>query len=76
MQGTELVLDRDSKEPAPQLANAMLNVTRKIGLLIGKGGMDGNTLRIAPPLSTTKEHIEEALEKLDYAFAQVQETVA
>jgi 4-aminobutyrate aminotransferase len=76
MQGTELVLDRDSKEPAPQLANAMLNITRKIGLLIGKGGMDGNTLRIAPPLSTTKEHIEEALEKLDYAFAQVQETVA
>ena len=75
MQGVEMVSDRISKEPAAQAANAMLNTTRKVGLLIGKGGLYGNVLRIAPPLTANEEHIEEALEKLDYAFAQVQETV-
>jgi 4-aminobutyrate aminotransferase len=73
MQGVELVNDRNSKEPAPLAANAMLNISREVGLLIGKGGLYGNVLRIAPPLTANKEHIEEALEKLDYAFAQVQE---
>ncbi len=73
MQGVELVIDRETKEPAAQLANGMLEESRKTGLLIGKGGMHGNTLRIAPPLIATKEHVEEALEKLDYAFSQVME---
>ena len=73
MQGLELVTDRQSKEPAPKHVNALFETTRKLGLLIGKGGLYGNTLRIAPPLIATKENVEEALEKLDYAFAQVQE---
>ena len=73
MQGVEMVTDRKTKEPAPKHVNALFEATRKLGLLIGKGGMYGNSLRIAPPLSATKEHVEEALEKLDYAFAQVQE---
>lgn len=73
MQGIELVVDRETKEPAAHLANGMLEESRKTGLLIGKGGMYGNTLRIAPPLTATKEHVEEALEKLDYAFSQVME---
>jgi 4-aminobutyrate aminotransferase-like enzyme len=75
MQGVELVADRGSKEPAPQQANAVMEASRQAGLLIGKGGMYGNTLRIAPPLSANQEHIEEALEKLDVAFAHVQENV-
>jgi 4-aminobutyrate aminotransferase-like enzyme len=73
MQGIELVLDRQSKKPASKHANALLNRCRQIGLLIGKGGLYGNTMRIAPPLIASKEHVEEALEKLDYALAQVQE---
>ena len=75
MQGVELVSDRRSKEPAPQHANAVMEAARKTGLLIGKGGMLGNALRIAPPLIAAQEHVEEALEKLDLAFAHVQESV-
>ncbi|MCP4417515.1 MAG: aspartate aminotransferase family protein [Chloroflexi bacterium] len=75
MQGVELVTNRQSKEPASQQANALLEASRKVGLLIGKGGMYGNTLRIAPPLIASKEHIEVALEKLDLAFAHVQESL-
>ena len=73
MQGIELVSDRSTKEPAPKHTNALLETTRQVGLLIGKGGLYGNSLRIAPPLTTKAEHIEEALEKLDYAFGQVME---
>jgi len=73
MQGIELVSDRSTKEPAPKHTNALLETTRQVGLLIGKGGLYGNSLRIAPPLITKAEHIEEALEKLDYAFGQVME---
>lgn len=75
MQGVELVSDRDSKEPAAHLANGMLEASRRAGLLIGKGGMHGNTLRIAPPLIATKEDVDEALEKLDWAFSQVMESL-
>jgi 4-aminobutyrate aminotransferase len=73
MQGIELVVDRATKEPAPKHANALLEASRKMGLLIGKGGLLGNTMRIAPPLIATKEDVDEALNKLDHALAQVQE---
>ena len=74
MQGIEVVADRKTKEPGPQYAGELLDTARQLGLLVGKGGLYSNCLRIAPPLSATKEHVEEALEKLDYAFAQVQES--
>ena len=73
MQGVEMVKDRQSKEPAPIAVNALFEQTRARGLLIGKGGMYSNVLRIAPPLIATKEHVDEALNILDHAFAQVQE---
>jgi 4-aminobutyrate aminotransferase len=73
MQGVEMVKDRQSKEPAPIAVNALFEQTRGRGLLIGKGGMYSNVLRIAPPLIATKEHVDEALNILDHAFAQVQE---
>ena len=73
MQGVEMVKDRNSKEPAPQEVNFLFEETRQRGLLIGKGGYYGNVLRIAPPLTAREEHVDEALEILDHAFAQVQE---
>jgi 4-aminobutyrate aminotransferase len=75
MQGVELVKDRQTKEPAPEQVNQLFEETRARGLLIGKGGMYGNVLRIAPPLTAREEHVAEALEILDYALAQVQETL-
>jgi 4-aminobutyrate aminotransferase len=73
MQGVELVTDRSSKDPAPKHTNALLESARQVGLLIGKGGLYGNSLRIAPPLTAKEVHIQEALEKLDFCFGQVME---
>jgi len=73
MQGVEMVTDRKTKEPATAAVNRLFEETRARGLLIGKGGLYGNVLRIAPPLTATRAHVEEALEILDHAFAAVQE---
>jgi 4-aminobutyrate aminotransferase-like enzyme len=37
---------------------------RAAGLLIGKGGLYGNVLRIAPPLTVTEDEIDQAAEVL------------
>ena len=45
------------------------------GLLIGKGGLYGNVIRISPPLTASAEQVDEALEILDHALAAVHETM-
>jgi 4-aminobutyrate aminotransferase len=73
MQGVEFVTDRTTKEPAPKAVSQLFEETRAMGLLIGKGGLYGNVIRIAPPLTATQEHVEQALEILDHALAAVHE---
>jgi 4-aminobutyrate aminotransferase len=73
MQGVEMVKDLKTKEPAAQEVGFLFEETRQRGLLIGKGGMHNNVLRIAPPLTAAEEHVDEALEILDHALAQVHE---
>lgn len=76
MQGVEMVADRQTKEPAKEAVNLLFEATRRRGLIIGKGGLYGNALRIAPPLSASKDDVDEALKILDHAFGEVQEAVA
>jgi 4-aminobutyrate aminotransferase len=73
MQGIEMVTDRQSKEPAPKAVAQLFEETRARGLLIGKGGLYGNVIRISPPLTVSEEQIDHALEILDYALAAVHE---
>ncbi|MEZ5353610.1 MAG: aspartate aminotransferase family protein [Bryobacteraceae bacterium] len=65
MQGVELVRDRKTKEPAAQEASAVLAAARDNGILIGKGGLYGNVLRITPPLNIAATDIDEFLLRLD-----------
>lgn len=53
--------------PDTGLTAAVMEEAKAGGLLIGKGGLYGNTLRIAPPLSITEEEADEGLEKLKEA---------
>jgi len=71
MQGMELVKDRKTKEPAPEAATQVMERARQNGLLIGKGGLYGNTLRMAPMLNTTKSDVDQAARLLDKSFAEV-----
>ncbi|MGE0406066.1 MAG: aspartate aminotransferase family protein [Candidatus Korobacteraceae bacterium] len=72
LQGMELVKDRKTKEPAPQETNALLEEARRAGLLIGKGGLWGNVIRMSPPLNISKSDVDEAIRMLDAAFAAVE----
>ena len=49
MLGIELVKDRTSKAPAKEECIRVFERCRELGLLIGKGGLHGNVLRIKPP---------------------------
>jgi len=75
MQGVEMVNDRETKEPGTKAIAHLFEQTKALGLLIGKGGFYGNTVRIAPPLTATKADVDKALEILDIAFAHVQEAM-
>jgi 4-aminobutyrate aminotransferase len=69
MQGLELV--GENKRPAPEMVQRLFEATRTNGLLIGKGGLMGNVIRITPPLNVTAEQVDHALKMLDRAFGQM-----
>jgi len=69
MQGIELV--REHKIPAVHEASLLMEKTRGKGLLIGKAGLYGNVLRIAPGLIVTKSDIDTGITLLDQAFAEI-----
>ncbi len=47
--------------PSPELAAKFMEETKKLGLLAGKGGLYGHTIRMAPPLTLTEEEAREGL---------------
>jgi alanine-glyoxylate transaminase/(R)-3-amino-2-methylpropionate-pyruvate transaminase len=72
MIGLELVRDRSTKEPAKEETLAVMEHAREMGVLLGKGGLDGNTLRIKPPMCLTAADVDFALDVLDQALAKVE----
>jgi 4-aminobutyrate aminotransferase len=58
-------------EPWPAGAGALMEATRERGLLLGKGGLYGNVLRITPPLSVTDDEMARAIEILNEAAEEV-----
>jgi 4-aminobutyrate aminotransferase len=68
MQGLELVEDPASKNPAPQHALKLMEGARENRILIGRGGLYGNVIRISPPLNIQKSDVDEFIKRLDSAF--------
>ena len=63
--------DRGTKQPAKQAAADVMEAAREMGVLIGKGGLAGNVLRIKPPMCITAEDADFAVDVLDRAFGMV-----
>ena len=64
---------RGDGTPDPELTAGVMEAAKAEGLLIGKGGRYGNTLRIAPPLTVTEDEAEEGLDKLTRAINRARE---
>jgi len=67
--GLELVQDRASKEPAKAECAQVVETCRDLGLLVGKGGLWGQTIRLAPPMIITQADAQFLLDVLDAAFS-------
>jgi 4-aminobutyrate aminotransferase len=63
MLAIELVVP-GSEDPDPTVAGHLLEETRERGLLVGKGGLHGNVIRMAPPMTLTDDEAAEALDVL------------
>jgi alanine-glyoxylate transaminase/(R)-3-amino-2-methylpropionate-pyruvate transaminase len=72
MLGVELVTDRSKRTPASAETLEVLEAAREMGVLLGKGGLAGNVLRIKPPMCITADDVDFALDVLDRAFARVE----
>jgi len=59
--GLEFVKDKETREPAKDLARRVIVDSANQGLLVGSVGMYGNVIRVAPPLVITKDEADESL---------------
>jgi 4-aminobutyrate aminotransferase/(S)-3-amino-2-methylpropionate transaminase len=68
MLAIELVSDRATRRPAPELAAAVIEHALKHGLLLLKSGVYGNCIRVLVPLVITDAEVEEALDVWEQAL--------
>lgn len=68
MLGVEIVKDRKSKLADPVKTLAILDAAKKNGVLLGKGGMAGNVIRIKPPLCSTIDDADTIIDVMDKAL--------
>jgi alanine-glyoxylate transaminase/(R)-3-amino-2-methylpropionate-pyruvate transaminase len=69
--GIELVKDRATKEPAKAECAEVLELSREMGLLLGKGGLYGQTIRFSPPMCLHSRDADFLLEVLDTALTRL-----
>ncbi len=69
LQALELVEDRQTKTPATAATAQLMEIARDNRLLIGKGGMFGNVIRMSPPMNIGKSDVDQCLSLLDKSLA-------
>jgi len=71
MLAIELVRDPGTKEPAPELVEAVVDEALQRGLLLLKAGVNGNCIRVLCPLTTTDAELDDGLRAWEDALAAV-----
>ena len=69
--GVELVKDKKTKEPAPDLTRKLIDQAAGLGLLIGSVGGFGNVIRVAPPLVISEDEANESLDIFEKALLRL-----
>lgn len=70
--GIELVKDRTTKEYASAETAELMERCRKKGVLLGKGGLFGNVVRLAPPLTITRADCDRLLKAIDESLGEIE----
>jgi 4-aminobutyrate aminotransferase len=68
----ELVEDRRSKVPATAATLQILEAARENRIMVGKGGLYGNCIRLSPPMNISRPDVDEFILRLDASFTQVE----
>jgi 4-aminobutyrate aminotransferase-like enzyme len=71
MQAIELVEDRKTKTPAAAQTAQLLEATREHGLLVGKGGLYSNVIRVTPPMNIGRSDVDNFIQLLDKSLTAV-----
>ena len=71
MVALEHVKDRATKEPAKEATAQVFERIKELGALVGKGGLNGNIIRITPPMCVTAADIEFLLAVMDVAYGEL-----
>lgn len=71
MVGIELVKNKESKEPAPEVAKAVQQEALRRGVIFATAGLYGNVIRFLLPLTTPEDAVYEGLEALEQSFYAV-----
>ena len=71
MQAMELVQDRRTKVPATAETLRLMEAARENRILLGRGGLEGNVVRISPSMNVSRRDVDDFLRALDASFVQV-----
>jgi len=72
LQALELVQNLESREPAVEATAALMEATRERGVLVGKGGLSGNCIRLSPPMNIGRDDVDHLVAVLDDCFAALE----
>lgn len=70
--GLEFVADKKTKEPSDEITMEFINRSVRRGVILGRVGIYGNVVRIAPPLVIEEEEANEALEIMEKVLGEME----
>lgn len=70
--GLEIIEEEETKKPSPELTQRIIFRCGEYGMLLGRVGLHGNVIRIAPPLLITEEEAEMGVAIMDRALTEIE----
>ena len=72
----ELVEDPKTKVPATAATAQLMEAARENRIIVGRGGLYGNVLRLSPPMNIGRADVDEFILRLDASFLQVEQATS
>ena len=70
MLALELVEDRKTKAPAAAATLQLMEAARENRIMVGRGGLYGNVIRLSPPMNIGRGDVDEFISRLDASLVQ------